>query len=91
MSCKSMATRSSFFSRKAGRKDALWAQLDFWPEPRTRTVVTLGRLPEVVKSNQAAALVEPKKCLGVCPQRSEDSRPGTSRRISPPSNTGMNK
>lgn len=86
-----MATRSSFFSRKAGRKDALWAQLDFRPEPRTRTVVSLGRLSEVVKPNQAAALVEPKKCLGVCPQRSEDSRPGASRRISPPSNTGMNK
>lgn len=29
--------------------------------------------------------------LGACPERSEDSRRGAARRLSPPSNTGINK
>ncbi|CUA99520.1 hypothetical protein Ga0061062_108152 [Comamonas thiooxydans] len=41
-------------------------------------------------SMDAAAIANTERS-GACPQRSEDSRRGASRRVSPPSNTGMNK
>ncbi len=41
-------------------------------------------------SMEAAAIANTERS-GACPQRSEDSRRGASRRVSPSSNTGMNK
>lgn len=45
----------------------------------------------VIFTSMEAALIANTERSGVCPQRSEDSRRGASRRVSPSSNTGMNK
>ena len=45
----------------------------------------------VVLPSMAAAAIANTKRPGACPQRSEDSRLGASRRVPPTSNTGMNK
>lgn len=44
MSASGMTKRSSFFSRKAGRKAVQSKQLDFWPDRRNRASVALSHL-----------------------------------------------
>jgi hypothetical protein len=66
-------------------------QLDFWPELRTASMATAARLHAPVSHHCEAAALTPQEHSGACPQRSEDSRRGASRRVSPSSNTGMNK
>lgn len=67
------------------------AQRDFWPEMSNVGMAFYARLAGSALTHTAVAASTSTKCPGACPQRSEDSRPGTSRRLSPPSNTGMNK
>lgn len=62
-------------------------QLNFWPDLRTRSMVAFARLHAPMSS----PALTPQERSGACPQRSEDSRRGASRRVSPSSNTGMNK
>ncbi len=45
----------------------------------------------VTFTSMEAALIATTRRSGACPQRSEDSRRGASRRVSPSSNTGINK
>lgn len=67
------------------------SQLDFWPALRTRPMVALARIHATMPSQQTAAVATLKERSGARPQRREDGRRGASRRVSPPSNTGMNK
>lgn len=73
-----MTKRSSFFSRKAGRKGFQSAQADFWPELRHRSMVVLSRMHVAVPGDLSAAIQADEKRSGVCPQRSEDSRQSAS-------------
>lgn len=66
-------------------------QLNFWPDLRIRSMVAFARLHAPMSSQKTAAALTSQERSGACPQRSEDSRRGASRRVSPSSNTGMNK
>lgn len=80
------------FPRKAGRRtDKAKVQLDFWPVLRTRSMVALARLHAPTQTHPAAAVAMPQKRPGARPQLREDGHRGASRRVSPSSNTGMNK
>lgn len=75
----------------AGPSSKPLIQLDFWPDLRTASMTAIARLYVPFQTHGEAAAPTPKERAGACPQRSEDSRRGASRRVSPPSNTGMNK
>lgn len=80
------------FPRKAGRRtDKAEVQLDFWPVLRTRSMVALARLRAGMQPHPAAAAAMQEKRPGARPQLREDGHRGASRRVSPSSNTGMNK
>lgn len=87
-----MVKRSFLRPRQAARPSSNpLIQLDFWPDLRTASMTVIARLYVPFQAYGETAAPTPKERSGACPQRSEDSRRGASRRRSPPSNTGMNK
>lgn len=87
-----MVKRSFLRPRQAARPSSNpLIQLDFWPDLRTASMTAIARLYVPFQTHGETAAPTPKERSGACPQRSEDSRRGASRRPSPPSNTGINK
>lgn len=95
----------NFFSMSGGarllyilrRAHVLHGDDAYLVEARKIAAKLIGAGCEVVRMNSGtfasmeAALIANTERSGACPQRSEDSRRGASRRNTPPSNTGMNK